>query len=83
LQCSADKSWINTKGVAMESPYSLKEVRRRPRDRKKLVAQITRRAAIVVFDSDGGSLVAGLQIGKAIRQKGFSTTVAPGRHCLL
>ena len=28
----------------MESPYSLKEVPRRPRDRKKLAAQITRRA---------------------------------------
>jgi hypothetical protein len=37
--------------------------------------------AIVILDSDGGSLVAGLQIGEAIRQKKFSTTVATGRRC--
>jgi hypothetical protein len=37
--------------------------------------------AIVVLDSAGGSLVAGLQIGEAIRQKKFSTTVAAGTRC--
>jgi hypothetical protein len=39
------------------------------------------RSAIVVFSSDGGSLVAGLRIGEAIRRKGFSTFVPDDRRC--
>src|SRR6266567_9560998 len=38
-------------------------------------------SAIVAFSSDGGSLVAGLRIGEAIRRKGFSTFVPDGRRC--
>jgi hypothetical protein len=38
-------------------------------------------SAIVAFSSDGGSLVAGLRIGEAIRRKGFSTIVPDGRRC--
>jgi hypothetical protein len=38
-------------------------------------------SAIVVFSSDGGSLVAGLRIGEAIHRKGFSTFVPDGRRC--
>jgi hypothetical protein len=38
-------------------------------------------SAFVAFSSDGGSLVAGLRIGEAIRQKGFSTIVPDGRRC--
>src|SRR6266478_9887045 len=38
-------------------------------------------SAFVAFSSDGGSLVAGLRIGEAIRRKGFSTIVPDGRHC--
>jgi hypothetical protein len=39
------------------------------------------RSAIVAFSSDGGSLVAGVRIGEAIRRKGFSTFVPDGRRC--
>jgi hypothetical protein len=38
-------------------------------------------SAFVAFSSDGGSLVAGLGIGEAIRRKGFSTIVPDGRRC--
>src|SRR6266545_4202541 len=38
-------------------------------------------SAIVAFSSDGGSLVAGLRIGEAIRRKRFSTIVPDGRRC--
>ena len=38
-------------------------------------------SAFVAFSSDGGSLVAGLRIGEAIRRMGFSTIVPDGRHC--
>ena len=38
-------------------------------------------SAVVAFSSDGGSLLAGLRIGEAIRRKGFSTIVPDGRRC--
>src|SRR5437899_1754514 len=38
-------------------------------------------SAFVALSSDGGSLVAGLRIGEAIRRKGFSTIVPDGRRC--
>src|SRR5215216_3103188 len=37
--------------------------------------------AIVVFHSGGGNLLAGIEIGKAIRLKGFSTLVPDDMHC--
>ncbi|WP_322868306.1 hypothetical protein U7859_02305 [Bradyrhizobium ottawaense] len=37
--------------------------------------------AIVVFHSAGGNLLAGIEIGKAIRLKGFSTLVPDNMHC--
>jgi SPOR domain len=37
--------------------------------------------AIVAFDSDGGSLIAGLQIGETIRLKNFATLVPDGARC--
>lgn len=37
--------------------------------------------ATVVLDSPGGSVVAGMEIGRAIRSKGFSTAVAPDGLC--
>jgi hypothetical protein len=37
--------------------------------------------AIVVFHSGGGNLLAGMEIGKAIRLKGFSTLVPDNMHC--
>lgn len=37
--------------------------------------------AIVVFHSGGGNLLAGIEIGKAIRLKGFSTLVPDNMHC--
>jgi hypothetical protein len=38
-------------------------------------------SAIVAFNSDGGNLLAGLQIGEVIRLKNFSTLVPKGAHC--
>src|ERR1700733_10871252 len=38
-------------------------------------------SAIVSFSSDGGSLIAGLQIGEIIRLKNFSTLVPEGAQC--
>src|SRR5215472_6126617 len=38
-------------------------------------------SAFVAFSSDGGSLLAGIRIGEAIRRKGFSTIVPDGRRC--
>jgi hypothetical protein len=38
-------------------------------------------SAIVAFDSDGGSLVAGLQIGEIIRMKNFTTVVLDQTRC--
>lgn len=37
--------------------------------------------ALVVFQSPGGNLRAGLEIGRAIRLKGFSTYVADNEYC--
>ena len=38
-------------------------------------------SAFVAFSSDGGSLLAGVRIGEAIRRKRFSTIVPDGRRC--
>jgi hypothetical protein len=38
-------------------------------------------SAFVAFSSDGGSLLAGLRIGEAIRRNRFSTIVPDGRRC--
>jgi hypothetical protein len=37
--------------------------------------------AIILFRSDGGSVIAGIQIGESIRLKGFATVVAGNAHC--
>ena len=37
--------------------------------------------AIISFRSDGGSVVAGIQIGETIRLKGFTTVVAGNARC--
>jgi hypothetical protein len=37
--------------------------------------------AIVVLDSEGGAVTAALEIGRAIRLRGFATAVAPQRLC--
>lgn len=37
--------------------------------------------AVVVLNSGGGNLQSGLEIGKAIRLRGFATTVLPGALC--
>ena len=36
---------------------------------------------VVVFNSDGGHVVAGIQIGETIRLKGFTTIVVNGNRC--
>jgi hypothetical protein len=37
--------------------------------------------AVVVFESDGGHLLAGIRIGEMIRLRGFATLVPPGARC--
>jgi len=39
------------------------------------------RKAVVAFDSNGGSLIAGIEIGKMIRLKNFATLVTQGARC--
>ena len=46
-----------------------------------LAATLGVERALVVLDSDGGNLLAGLEIGRIIRARGFSTTVRDGRRC--
>jgi hypothetical protein len=46
---------------------------------KSLIAFISK--AVVVFQSDGGNLQAGIEIGRAIRLKGFATFVPDGIRC--
>jgi hypothetical protein len=51
-------------------------------DDVKFRAQVGRLTkAIVVFNSDGGNLLAGIQIGKTIRLKSFATAVLDGSRC--
>jgi hypothetical protein len=38
--------------------------------------------AVVAFSSDGGNLLAGIEIGKTIRLKSFATAVLDGRRCV-
>jgi peptidoglycan hydrolase-like protein with peptidoglycan-binding domain len=52
------------------------------RDEEAFTDKVLRlRDAVVVFDSVGGNLVAGIEIGKAIRLKGFSTLVLDDTLC--
>jgi hypothetical protein len=46
---------------------------------RKLAATIDR--AVVVLDSGGGNLQAGLEIGRAIKLRGFATAVPPSSLC--
>lgn len=51
-------------------------------DQKKFIDTVLPlRRAVVVLESHGGSLDAGLEIGKAIRLKGFGTFVGDGALC--
>src|SRR6516164_4855978 len=51
-------------------------------DDVKFRAQVGRLTkAIVVFNSDGGNLLAGIEIGKTIRLKSFATAVLDGSRC--
>ena len=51
-------------------------------DEKQFIsAALNSENAIVVFQSPGGNLFAGIEIGKAIRLKGFSTFVPDGVQC--
>ncbi len=53
-----------------------------PNDNKRFIAAtIDIDNAIVVFSSNGGNLIAGLEIGKAIRLKDFSTYVPANTMC--
>jgi hypothetical protein len=51
-------------------------------DEKKFVdLALSTEAALVVFESPGGNLIAGIEIGKAIHLKGFGTLVPDGVQC--
>ena len=51
-------------------------------DEKKFInAALSSESALVVFQSPGGNLFAGIEIGKAIHLKGFATLVPDGIQC--
>ena len=51
-------------------------------DHNKFRTQVGRLTkAVVVFNSDGGNLLAGIEIGKTIRLKSFATVVLDGLRC--
>lgn len=51
-------------------------------DEKKFLREIIdSNDAIIIFGSEGGSLIAGIEIGKIIRMKGFKTYVADNQIC--
>lgn len=50
-------------------------------ERFQRLAATLPKATTVVFDSPGGNLMAGLQIGETIRAKGYGTLVADGSVC--
>jgi hypothetical protein len=51
-------------------------------DEKKFInIALSSANAVVAFQSNGGSLIAGIEIGRAIRLKGFSTLVPDGVQC--
>ena len=50
-------------------------------DRKFVDAALTNPDALVVFHSNGGNLFAGIEIGKAIRLKGYTTLVPEEMRC--
>jgi hypothetical protein len=53
-----------------------------PGDERKFIdVALPNSEAIVVFRSDGGDLVAGIEIGKAIRMKGYATLVPDEARC--
>jgi hypothetical protein len=53
-----------------------------PGDEKKFIdVALSTSNAVVVLNSNGGSLVAGIEIGKAIRLKGFTTLVPSDAQC--
>ena len=53
-----------------------------PDDNKRFIQQtIGLDKAIIVFNSLGGNLLAGIEIGKAIRLKDFATYVAQDSYC--
>lgn len=51
-------------------------------DEKKFInSALSLSDTVVILESDGGNLVAGIEIGKAIKLKGFSTFVPNGSRC--
>jgi hypothetical protein len=53
-----------------------------PGDEKKFIdLALAHSEATVVFKSNGGNLIAGIEIGRAIRLKGFVTLVPNDMHC--
>jgi hypothetical protein len=53
------------------------------RDEEAFTDKVLRlREAVVLFDSVGGNLVAGIEIGKAIRLKGFNTLALSDKLCV-
>lgn len=50
-------------------------------DKKFVDAALANPDALVVFHSDGGNLISGIEIGKAIRLKGYTTLVPDEMRC--
>jgi hypothetical protein len=50
-------------------------------DKKFVDLALGTQTALVVFESPGGNLIAGIEIGKAVHLKGFGTLVPDGVQC--
>lgn len=61
--------------ITVEGPFA-------PGDAQKFAnLALAHSSAVVLLNSDGGQLMAGLEIGRAIRLKGFATVVPDGFQC--
>lgn len=86
LACSAGPSLAAEIGIDPESPkdfpvITVKGVFEDGDDKKFTALALDLDNAMVMFDSPGGNLLAGLGIGRAIRLKEFATVVDDGVQC--
>lgn len=79
---SAAQAASFTAATIMSTPVIVIEGELEPGDERKFIdVALTRSDALVAFNSPGGQLNAGIEIGRAIRLKGFITAVPSGASC--
>jgi peptidoglycan hydrolase-like protein with peptidoglycan-binding domain len=84
LLCFEAPGWAATITVIPNQTRSLVTIRGELEfgDEDTFAEKVLRlKEAVVIFNSPGGNLVAGLEIGRAIRLKGFDTFVPDGMVC--